>query len=638
MSGQITGRKTIMNETELQLNSVEEKKARIRQRYKGVDENQLSVIPAIPRLDIFDKDKELRVAVYARVSTDDPNQTSSYELQKNYYTDMVNRNPNWHLVDIYADEGISGTSLQHRDNFLRMIADCEAGKIDLIVTKSVSRFARNLIDSVGYIRKLGAMNPPVGVFFETENLNTLNSQSEMTIAFLSTMAQEESHTKSEIMDGSLEMRFKRGIFLTPALLGYDVDEDGNLVINEEEAKTVRLIFFLYLFGYTTGQIADTLMQLGRETKKGNVKWASGTVLAQLQNERHCGSVLARKTWTPSYLDHKSKKNRQNKNQYFQEIHHEPIISREDFISVQHIIRNTRCGNKNILPVLQVIPDGTLAGYVSVNPRWKGFKPEDYLDACRSVPDAEEQSVFGTYRVEEGEPDLRGFEIVRSQFMNVADKVTVTFWPNKIKFSVSGIRKIAGEYVEILVHPVRKTMIIRKTDKDNRLAFCWANDRDGILIPKDINAAPIMPCLYKLFGWDPANRYQIQGTFIEKTGVNVLVYNINDAEIIMPNGCGTRSDEAGESSPAFSGNIRVLGKWNGIVGYPLSWAKGFGTDYYTRRRSSESLIRSAKLPLIIPTVVKIYNPNPDVKIPSPEYVAEKIKIIMKDIKGEEIINE
>ena len=626
-----------MNETELQLNSVEEKKARIRQRYRGVDENQLSVIPAIPRLDIFDKDKELRVAVYARVSTDDPNQTSSYELQKNYYTDMVNRNPNWHLVDIYADEGISGTSLQHRDNFMRMIADCEAGKIDLIVTKSVSRFARNLIDSVGYIRKLGAMDPPVGVFFETENLNTLNSQSEMTIAFLSTMAQEESHTRSEIMDKSLEMRFKRGVFLTPALLGYDLDEDGNLVINEEEAKTVRLIFFMYLFGYTTGQIADTLMQLGRRTKKGNVKWTSGTVLAQLQNERHCGSVLARKTWTPSYLDHKSKKNRQNKNQYFQEIHHEPIISREDFIAIQHIIRNTRCGNKNILPALQVIPDGPLAGYVLVNPRWKGFKPEDYYDACRSVA-CTDKTKDGVFEAEAGDLDFTGFEIVRSQFLSMADKIMISFSQKKLKFSAAGIRKITGEYVDILVHPVKRTIIIRGTNKDDRLAFHWANNKDGILLPKEISAAPIMPCLYELFEWDKEERYQIQGSVIEKKSGRLLMFCLDEAETIIPNRCKEDTSVSEIKFPAFPDNVRAIGRWNGIIAYPSSWAKGFGTDFYVRKCSFEYRIRHSQTPFEIPKVLNIYNPDPDIKIPTDEYVSVMVDKAMTDINREGIVNE
>jgi len=173
-------------------------KQRIRERYKGVSEDVLDVIPAAPQEDFYKSEIRKRVAVYARVSTDDPNQTSSYELQKNYYEDMVSRRVNWELVDIYADEGISGTSLQHRDNFLRMIRDCQDGKIDLIVTKSVSRFARNIIDCIGYVRQLKAGQPPVGVFFETENIFTLDEKSEMSLSFIATLAQEESHTKSEI--------------------------------------------------------------------------------------------------------------------------------------------------------------------------------------------------------------------------------------------------------------------------------------------------------------------------------------------------------------------------------------------------------------------------------------------------------
>ena len=181
---------------------------------------------------------------------------------------MVNNHPNWELVEIYADEGISGTSLQHRDNFVRMINDCHEGKIDLIVTKSVSRFARNILDCIGYVRQLKTATPPIGIFFETENIYTLDKNSELALSIIATLAQEESHTKSEVMNGSIEMRFRRGIFLTPVLLGYDHDEEGNLIKNEDEAKTIRLIFFSYLYGYSTQQIADALTQLERYTKKG----------------------------------------------------------------------------------------------------------------------------------------------------------------------------------------------------------------------------------------------------------------------------------------------------------------------------------------------------------------------------------
>lgn len=257
-----------MKESEERIHDAHLQKAKIRERYKGINPDELDVIPAKPQESLYDDTREKRVGAYVRVSTDDPRQTTSYELQKNHYEDLVTHRPGWKLVEIYADEGISGTSLKHRDAFIRMIADCKRGKLDLIVTKSVSRFARNVVDCIKYVRELKALPSPVGVFFEAESIYTLDRNSEMSLSFISTFAQEESHNKSEIMNASIEMRFKRGIFLTPPLLGYDQDEDGNLVINEEEAKTVRLAFFMYLYGYSSQQIADTFTKLKRRTKKG----------------------------------------------------------------------------------------------------------------------------------------------------------------------------------------------------------------------------------------------------------------------------------------------------------------------------------------------------------------------------------
>ena len=308
-----------VNGYEKEINSREEQKNKIRARYRGVDRSELEFIPAKQKEKLFEETGTKRVCAYCRVSTDDVNQTSSYELQKNHYEDMIKEHQGWELVGIYADEGISGTSLKHRDEFNRMIEDCKAGKIDLIVTKSVSRFARNIVDCIAKVRELANMIPQVGVFFETEHIYTLDNTSEMMLAVLSAAAQEESHTKSEIMNISIEQRFSRGIFLTPKLLGYDVDEDGNLVINEEEAKTVRLCYYLFLNGFPTTEIAEVLMQLKRKTKLGNTKWSSGTIVSLLRNERYCGDILSRKTFTPNYLDHKSKKNRHDRNQYRQTI-------------------------------------------------------------------------------------------------------------------------------------------------------------------------------------------------------------------------------------------------------------------------------------------------------------------------------
>lgn len=171
-----------MKEYEKAANSQEEKKNRIRERYKGISRDELEFIPAKPKEKLFEETGIKRVCAYCRVSTDDANQTSSYELQKNHYEDMIKEHQGWELVGIYADEGISGTSLQHRDEFIRMIQDCKDGKIDLIVTKSVSRFARNIVDCIAKVRELANMNPQVGVFFETEHIYTLDNTSEMMLA------------------------------------------------------------------------------------------------------------------------------------------------------------------------------------------------------------------------------------------------------------------------------------------------------------------------------------------------------------------------------------------------------------------------------------------------------------------------
>ncbi len=242
-----------MLESEANISNKELRREKIRERYKGSNSELLEVIPGKKAADFYD-DVERRVAVYVRVSTDNLQQTSSYELQKNYYEEKVSKNPNWTLVGIYDDEGISGTSLLHREAFNRMIEDCKAGKIDMIITKSVSRFARNIVDCISIVRQLSSLKNPVGVRFETEGIFTLNDNTEMSLSFTATIAQEESHIKSSIMNSSIEMRFGRGIVLTPVLLGYDHDEDGKLTINEKEAKTVRLIFFMYLYGYSCKDI------------------------------------------------------------------------------------------------------------------------------------------------------------------------------------------------------------------------------------------------------------------------------------------------------------------------------------------------------------------------------------------------
>lgn len=569
--------------------SKEQQKARIRERYKGGDQENVEIIAARKQPSFYD-DVPRRVAVYVRVSTDSVNQTSSYELQKNYYEDMVNRHENWTLVKIYADEGISGTSLKNRDSFILMLQDCKEGKIDMILTKSVSRFARNIVDCISITRELKALKPPVGIFFEMEQLFTLNNDAEMALSFQATMAQEESHVKSNMMNSSIEMRFSHGILLTPVLLGYDHDEDGKLIINEEEAKIVRLIFFMYLYGYTCQQIAKTLTELGYETKKGNTVWSPGSILQHLRNERYCGDVLARKTYTPNYLNHKSKRNMGDRTQYRWKNHHEAIISMDDFIAVQHLIDNAKYGNKGILPELQVIREGALKGFVSVNPRWAGFRDIDYEVASESVygdgdyVPAELKQV----KANSGEFDFRGFEIARSQFFDSIEKTSATFTIKTVKFNKTCLQKLDNvQYIEMLIHPGERLLAVRKAAKDHRNAVHWASPcKKGGILPRTITGIAFLKTIYNLFGWDPEYRYRVQGVRRHKNMESVLLFNMNETEVFLPQDT-LFTDPAGEADGVLLQNVKpVVSNRSSITAYPSTWANTFGSNFYRHSQARE----------------------------------------------------
>lgn len=572
--------------------SIEEQKRKIRERYKGVASDSIDVIPCIELVNFYEDTSRKRVAVYARVSTDSVNQTSSYELQKNYYEDLVARHPGWELVKIYADEGISGTSLNHRAECVRMLKDCDEGKIDLIVTKSVARFARNVVDCIGEVRKLAALPRPIGVFFEAEGIYTLNSDYEMHLSFVAAMAQEESHMKSRIMNSSIEMRFSRGIYLTPALLGYDVDEDGNLVINEDEAKTIRLCFFMYLYGYSTQQIADTLMKLGRLTKKGNSKWTASTVLGVLQNERHCGDVLAHKTWTPNYLDHKAKKNKMNRMQYRYKGHHEAIISRDDFIATQRLIANAKYGYKGLLPYLHVIDDGALRGFVEINTRWSGFKKEDYINAVRSIgiEDVDDPFVYRDKQVNPGDFDLRGYEIARAQFFQSTGNASVTFSRTELTFSKQCIRKLNNvTVVELLFDPVHHLLAVRSARKDNRHAVTWATVYERCCSQRAISGAAFLPTLYDILGWKLENKYRIRGVRRQKDEEVILLFDLHDTEVYIPfHHEGDVLSDSCEPFELFDQNTTPLafGSKTKMLAYPADWVDSFGRDVYCHEQTPE----------------------------------------------------
>ena len=614
-------------------NDIENQKAKIRERYKGKLLDDVEIIPALPQPKLYDDNRVKRVAAYARVSTIDINQTTSYELQKNHYTDLIQKHEGWVFVDIYADEGISGTSLNHRDAFVKMIEDCKQGKIDLIVTKSVSRFARNTLDCLEYVRELKNLPNPVGIFFETENIYTLDSRSEMALSFIATMAQEESHIKSDIMNASIEMRFSRGILLTPVLLGYDKDENGRLVINEVEAKTVKLIFFLYLYGNTCQQIANILTEYGRKTKKGNTKWTAGTVLQVLQNERHCGDVLTRKTWTPNYLDHKSKKNRQNLEQRRWKNQHDAIISRADFMAVQELIRNAKYGNKGFLPELRVVDEGILKGYVSVNPRWAAFLAKDYIEASSSILDIQEnKNEEVKIEVQGGDFDLRKYQVARSQFFDRSNIVSMTFSINNIIFSTECIKKMPkNQFVEMLINPCKKMFAVRQCNKDEcRNAVQWSKRKGDLFLTRVISGAAFIPTIYEIMNWNVDHKYRLRGE-VHTNGNEVLItFNMTETEIFISNDHGKH--KLPERMKPFTN-----GPKKDIMAFPSDWASTFGNSYYRQAQAKELAMLSAKKDLKISEEGIAYNSSDINDVTSQEELCENIQNIKNEMQ-QEILND
>ena len=286
--------------------------------------------------------KKRKVCGYARVSTDKEEQQSSYTAQVDYYTNLIKSNPSWEYVDLYSDEGISGTSMKHRDGFNKMIDDALAGKIDLIITKSVSRFARNTVDTLQTIRKLKEHN--VEVFFEKEHIYSLDGKGEVLLSILSSLAQEESRSISLNTTWGHRKRFSDGRHSVAynSFLGYDKGEEGKLVVNKKQAETIKLIYKMYLLGKSLYGIKQELERLNLETPMHKKVWHISTIKSILTNEKYKGDALLQKQYTVDFLTKKRKTNEGEIPQYYVTDDHEPIIDKKTFDLVQ-IEREKRNG-------------------------------------------------------------------------------------------------------------------------------------------------------------------------------------------------------------------------------------------------------------------------------------------------------
>lgn len=268
----------------------------------------------------------MKVASYCRVSTDREDQANSFESQRRYFKEHIDRQPDWELYQIYADEGITGTSTKKRAAFNRMIADAHMGKFQLILTKEVSRFSRNILDTISYTRELKVLG--VGVVFMNDGINSLEPDAELRLSIMGSMAQEESRKTSSRVKWGQTRRMEQGVVFGRSLLGYDV-RDGKMTVNREGAEIVRQIFYKYgVEKKGTSVITRELREAGYKTLSGNAKWSNTYIIKVLKNEKYVGDLVQKKTITPDYLSHAKKYNHGEEELVVIRNHHEPIISRE----------------------------------------------------------------------------------------------------------------------------------------------------------------------------------------------------------------------------------------------------------------------------------------------------------------------
>ena len=279
-------------------------------------------------------DMRKRVAAYCRVSTDHEDQANSFESQQRYFRQYIERNPDWELYEIFADEGISGTNTKKRSEFKRMIACAKEGDFDLIITKEISRFARNTLDSIYYTRDLKKHG--VGVIFMNDNINTLDGDAELRLAIMSSIAQEESRKTSERVKWGQKRQMEQGVVFGRSMLGYDV-KDGKMTVNEDGAKIVRLIFHKFANeNKGTHVIARELREAGITPMRVK-EWSNTVILRVIRNEKYCGDLVQKKTFTPDFLSHEKKYNRGEEEFVIIKDHHEPIVSRELFEKANRVL-------------------------------------------------------------------------------------------------------------------------------------------------------------------------------------------------------------------------------------------------------------------------------------------------------------
>lgn len=526
------------NEWEKRRNEREAERERIRSRVRNSIGNNEYFIPAKPNPSITEKGSKI-VAAYTRVSTNSMEQVSSVENQTKYYEKKISENPDWTLSEIYSDEGKSGTSLRHRDAFKRMMQDAKDKKMDLILCASISRFARNVSDCIEQLSLLKTMNPnhPVGVYFETENIYSLDDRSNDSLEMQAMLADWESKNKSRRMILSYDQRILTGQYPVADLLGYRHTTEGELVIVPEEALTVRFVFLAYIDGMSCDDIAKILTEHKRPTLKGRVDWNRDMVWAIMGNERRWGDLEARKTIVIDYKHGVVAKNNNRRDAAYVPQHHEGIVTPDIAKAVRLLSESSR--KIEGIPDTVVIENGALKGFVSTHPGWKGINHEVFVSMCRSAyTDDELAELDKTARIRAGKEhsdvlslNFTGYQVAPGIVFLNNTMPSLTITPKSLKFNkVCHERFNNCNYIEIFYHPILQMIIIRESAErfNNSVEWVTSNGKNVA----SISSKAFSKAIYDGLNWNSDYNFKFRGITKQRGMTKFIVFNLDEPQILM----------------------------------------------------------------------------------------------------------
>lgn len=548
--------------------------------------------PAKPIPTIRDETHK-RVAVYARVSTKSKEQVSSIENQTKYYTEKILRTPNWELAEIYSDEGKSGTSKKWRPDFKRMLADAAKKKMDLIVCASVSRFARNISDLIEEVRKLRTTNPsnPVGVYFETEDLYTLDPNINERLQMQGLFAEWESGNKSRRMILSYDQRICTGQFPLSDLLGLRHTIEGGFIIEENEAITVKYIFIATACGHTAEEIAEVLTEKQRPTLRGRTEWTPQMVKAIMENERRWGDLEVRKRVVIDYKEKVTAKNDGIREGAYIPGYHKGIVTPE-IAKAAHMMRASRYKFGSI-PDVYVIDEGALKGFVSISPTWSGIDNDAFQDISRQVyKDKEFEALQHEANILSGKEHSNVLSMTLNDYRIAPGVMFMTRSDPQLTFSNKSLRlngvcreKLGHqEYVEFLYHPVLEVIAVRNCNATNPNAVLWDDTKGSAL---QLCTSAFSGAIYDKLDWMKKYKFRFRGVTRIRGGEKIIFFFLDEPQILVgkdknrldaadTTGSTAKFIPYKESGEVADGNISA-------VAYPESWRDHFGVSYQIKQK-------------------------------------------------------